>query len=75
MMRHINARRGFTKQDDVLPERLFDPLPDGPSRGRHVDRDDFARMKEEYYGFMGWDEATGNPTAGKMLELGLEWAL
>jgi len=75
MMRHINARRGFTKKDDVLPERLFEPLPDGPSKGRHVDRDDFARMKEEYYGFMGWNEESGNPTARKMLELGLEWAL
>lgn len=75
MMRHINARRGFTKREDVLPERLFEPLPDGPSKGRHVDRGDFARMKEEYYGFMGWDEATGNPTAKKLLELGLDWAV
>jgi aldehyde:ferredoxin oxidoreductase len=75
MMRHANARRGFTKKHDVLPVRLFECLPDGPSKGRHVDPEAFLRMKEEYYSFMGWDEAHGNPTKGKLTELGLEWAL
>ncbi len=75
MMRRINAKRGFTKQHDVLPERLFDPLPDGPSKGRHVDREAFNRMKEEYYGFMAWDDKDGNPTRGKLIELGLDWTI
>lgn len=75
MMRHVNARRGFTKEQDLLPERLFDPLPEGPSKGRHVEKISFNRMKDEYYGFMGWDPVTGNPSRGKMLELGLEWAI
>jgi aldehyde:ferredoxin oxidoreductase len=75
MMRRINAKRGFTKQQDVLPGRLFEPLPDGPSKGRHVDREAFSRMKEEYYGFMGWDDKDGNPTKGKLIELGLDWTL
>jgi len=75
MMRRINARRGFTKEHDVLPERLFEPLADGPSKGRHVDREAFNRMKEEYYGFMGWDDKDGNPTRGKLIELGLDWTL
>ncbi len=75
MMRRINARRGFTKEHDVLPDRLFEPLVDGPSKGRHVDREAFGRMKEEYYGFMGWDESDGNPSKGKLVELGLDWTL
>ena len=75
MMRHANARRGFTKEQDLLPERLFEPLPDGPSKGRHVEKSSFGRMKEEYYALMGWDPATGNPTRGTLLELGLEWAI
>ncbi|OHD65459.1 MAG: hypothetical protein A2176_13055 [Spirochaetes bacterium RBG_13_51_14] len=75
MMRHINARRGYTRLHDVLPERLYNPLPDGPSQGRCVNRASFTRMMEEYYAFMGWDPQTGNPTAGKLLELGLECAL
>jgi len=74
MMRQVNARQGFTRDDDKLPDRLFEPLPDGPSAGRHVERESFNKMKDEYYGFMGWDHSTGNPTSGKLLELGLEWA-
>jgi aldehyde:ferredoxin oxidoreductase len=75
MMRHINAKRGFTKQQDILPDRLFEPLPDGPSKDRRVDREAFSRMKDDYYGFMGWELHTGNPSRAKMLELGLDWAL
>ncbi|MFA6034925.1 MAG: aldehyde ferredoxin oxidoreductase family protein [Myxococcota bacterium] len=75
MMRQLNARNGFTRAQDKLPDRLFEPFPDGPSAGRHVDRGEFARMQDDYYGFMGWDAATGNPTRGKLLELGLEWTI
>ena len=75
MMRQVNARRGFTRKDDVLPDRCFEPLPDGPTKGAHVDRATFARTLEQYYALMGWDVTTGNPTPGKLMELGLEWAL
>jgi len=74
MMRLLNIRRGFTEKDDKLPEKMFQPLYDGPSKGRHVDRDAFERMRSQYYAFMGWDEK-GVPTAGKLAELGLEWAV
>ncbi len=75
MMRQVNARRGFTRRDDVLPERLYEPMPEGPSKGLHVDREIFPQMLNQYYGIMGWDLETGNPTAGKLMELGLEWAM
>jgi aldehyde:ferredoxin oxidoreductase len=75
MMRQVNARRGFTRKNDTLPDRLYEPLPDGPSQGRHVDRDLFPTMLDQYYGVMGWDPDSGNPTPGKLMELGLEWAL
>jgi aldehyde:ferredoxin oxidoreductase len=75
MMRQLNARRGFSRSDDRLPERVFHPLPDGPSRGCHVDRKAFCEMLDAYYGFMGWDPQTGNPTRGKLMELGLDWTL
>lgn len=75
MMRQINARRGFTRADDTLPERLYEPIPDGPSKGLHVDREIFPKMLTQYYGVMGWDPNTGNPTPGKLMELGLEWAM
>jgi len=75
MMRQINARRGFTRKDDHLPERLADPLPDGPTEGRCVSRQAFEDMRDMYYALMGWDPSTGNPTPGKLMELGLEWTL
>ncbi len=75
MMRQLNARRGFGREHDRLPDRVFDPLPDGPSQGKHVNRQAFARMLDDYYSMMGWDKQTGNPTPGKLKELGLEWVI
>ncbi|HVA36635.1 MAG TPA: aldehyde ferredoxin oxidoreductase C-terminal domain-containing protein [Candidatus Dormibacteraeota bacterium] len=47
--RAINARLGWTPQDDVLPERLYaEPLRGGPAAGLRVDRETLARLKEAY---------------------------
>ena len=75
MMRQINARRGFSSKNDLLPDRLYEPLTDGPSKGAYVDRDQFAGVLKQYYGLMGWNTKTGNPTSGKLRELGLEWTI
>jgi len=75
MMRQLNARRGFTRENDRLPERLADPIPDGPAKGRQVGREDFLKMLGMYYELMGWDIQTGNPGSGKLLELSLEWTM
>jgi aldehyde:ferredoxin oxidoreductase len=40
--------------------------------GAVVDRDEFERMKDEYYQLRGWDIATGFQTKSKLEELGLE---
>jgi aldehyde:ferredoxin oxidoreductase len=75
MMRQVNAKRGFSRNEDTLPERLFEPLPDGPAKGRCVKRDEFNRMLDHYYALMGWDARSGNPTEGVLLELGLDWTI
>lgn len=75
MMRHFNAREGFSKKDDVLPERLFNPLPDGPSEGRVLDRDEIEAARDLYYRFAGWDTETGNPTEAALKRLSLGWLL
>ena len=75
MMRQINARRGFSSKEDLLPNRLYEPIIDGPSSGACVDRDRFPKILKQYYGLMGWDPDTGNPTEGKLMELGLEWTI
>lgn len=54
MRRLINMREGLTKQDDMLPPRLFsEPRMDD---GRKVSQDEFIYMLDEYYRLRGWDE-------------------
>ena len=74
MMRQVNLKRGLSARDDRLPEKVFSPMPDGPSAGRKVDREEFGNMVALYYGLMGWD-AQGVPGENKLKELGLEWAV
>jgi len=40
--------------------------------GTVVDRDDFEKLKDEYYELRGWDVASGLPTEAKLAELGLQ---
>lgn len=75
LQRQLNAKRGYGAEHDRLPARLFEPLPDGPAKGQHVDPDRFPEMLREFYGMLGWDEKTGQPTRAKLLELGLDWTL
>jgi aldehyde:ferredoxin oxidoreductase len=75
MMRQLNAKRGFTRDQDKLPTRLTNPLSEGPAQGRCVEPESFSRMLDQYYTLMGWDLKTGNPTEAVLLELGLEWTL
>ena len=74
LARFVNTREGFTRKDDRLPDRCFDPLPSGALAGTAVDRARFEEMIDTYYDMMGWDPITGQPRRGVMLELGLEWA-
>ena len=75
MMRYFNAREGFTKEDDKLPERIFEPLKSGPTEGVTLDREAHDKAKEQYYEFAGWDKETGNPTDFTMKKLSLQWLL
>lgn len=75
MMRYFNAREGFTKAQDTLPERIFQPFSDGPSKGRCLDKETFESAKELYYEFAGWDKETGNPTSSNLRKLSLQWLL
>ena len=75
MMRFFNSREGFTREDDALPERLFKPLPDGPSEGVALNKEDFESAKDLYYKFAGWDRKTGNPNDYTFKKLSLDWLL
>lgn len=75
MMRYFNSREGFTKNNDKLPERIFEPLKGGPTDGVVLDREAHDKAKELYYEFAGWDKETGNPTEVTMRKLSLQWLL
>jgi aldehyde:ferredoxin oxidoreductase len=74
MLRVFNAREGFTRGDDRLPEKFFQPLAGtGPTSGMALDEDHFEHEKDVYFKLAGWDNESGNPTRSKLVELGLDW--
>jgi aldehyde:ferredoxin oxidoreductase len=67
--RIYNLRAGFTKEEDTLPERLFEK--DRESEGYGLPRNEFETAINEYYHYRGWD-ADGIPSPEKLKELGLD---
>ena len=72
MARAFNVRRGFTPDDDALPERFFEPLRGGALAGHFIDRAAFDEALTLYYGMMGWD-GQGVPGRAKLEELNVGW--
>jgi aldehyde:ferredoxin oxidoreductase len=71
LTRAFNAREGFTKKDDNLPERMEkEPLKSGKTKGKVVPRADFEKMLAEYYKLWGWDDQ-GRPTRKSLEAAGL----
>ena len=70
MMRAFNAREGFDRGNDLVPEKLFKPLKGGASDGWKLDQAELAAAMENYYQLTGWDKKSGNPTREKLEELG-----
>ena len=66
--RQFNLRAGLSAKDDTLPKRcLEEPISEGPAKGQ-VHR--LAELLPGYYEERGWT-AKGEPTAGKLAELGI----
>ena len=70
--RLFNLREGFTKKDDIIPDRA----KQRPLFGAYQDEDrciikNYEGMLEEYYKARGWDTKTGIPIKEKLLELEL----
>jgi aldehyde:ferredoxin oxidoreductase len=70
----FNQREGFSRKDDTLPQRLFEPLEAGALKGASLARDEFERALTALYRVKGWDIETGAPTRQRLRELGIEWA-
>jgi aldehyde:ferredoxin oxidoreductase len=74
MARAFNVREGFSRRDDALPERFFQPLEgEGPLKGFHIDRNGFQEALDLYYGMMNWDAEKACPTRAKLIELDIDW--
>jgi aldehyde:ferredoxin oxidoreductase len=73
MARAFNVREGFSRKDDTLPERLFEPLENGVLEGASISRPDFERTMTELYQLKGWNPVTGAPTRARLRELNIEW--
>jgi aldehyde:ferredoxin oxidoreductase len=75
MARMFNHREGISKEDDTLPDRLFEEsLEGGPSPEKRIfTRQEVADALRRYYEAMGWDPQTGIPTDGRLDFLGLDW--
>lgn len=74
MARIYNLREGLTAEDDILPERLFEPLLNGRLKGTAIPKDEFYEAISIYYSMMGWNDK-GVPSKGKLLELNLEYCI
>ncbi len=73
MARIFNIREGFTSQDDIVPEIFFTDFTEGPLKDTGaLNRKDFEEAKQLRYEIMGWNHK-GEPTRGKLIELGLDW--
>jgi aldehyde:ferredoxin oxidoreductase len=73
MARVFNIREGFTVADDWLPPRMFQPQTSGPLSNTAVDKEGLKTARSLYYAMMGWDRATGVPTADTLGELDISW--
>jgi len=68
----FNYRGGFTRADDVVPDRFFEePLTVGEKKGAVLTRDQFKTMMGEYYTGRDWDLVTTRPNRSKLESLGL----
>jgi len=70
MMKLFNIREGFKKEDDKLPDKMFEPVESGPTAGSKIDKTQFDKQRDLYYEMMNWD-SEGIPRLGKLIELDL----
>jgi aldehyde:ferredoxin oxidoreductase len=68
----FNYREGFTRADDVIPDRFFEePLTVGEKKGAVLTRNQFKTMMDEFYTKRGWNLETSKPGTEKLKSLGL----
>ncbi len=69
----FNVREGARRDLDRLPERFFEPLPDGRLKGASISKQQLEEAITLLYQMRGWDPATGIPTRARLEELDIPW--
>jgi aldehyde:ferredoxin oxidoreductase len=73
MARVFNMREGITRKDDVLPRRMNTYHVTQTINEKPVDPEVLDESVGIFYGMMGWDVETGEPTESKLQELDIAW--
>jgi len=68
LQRALSCKLGISAKDDVLPEHVMRPIPEGGTEG-HVPN--MGKMLPEYYAIRDWDGATGKPSKKRLESLGM----
>ena len=71
MARLFNLREGMTAEDDRLPERLHQPIRQGPLSDYRLPREEVRTYVQGYYSERGWDPDRGLPYADTLEHLGV----
>ncbi len=66
----FNLGAGFSRRDDNLPGRCFEPIKGEKSEGAVMTHEQFKTMLDEYYSLRGWNHG-GVPETRKLKELGI----
>ncbi len=70
--RALAVMDGRSRETDTLHEYFFKvPIPDGPQKGRVLDKARFEAMKDESYALRGWEGATGLQKGSTLKKLGM----
>ncbi|UCH51672.1 MAG: aldehyde ferredoxin oxidoreductase family protein [Chloroflexota bacterium] len=68
LQRALSCKLGISAKDDVLPELVMRPIPEGGTEG-HVPN--MKKMLPEYYALRDWDSSTGKPSKKRLESLGM----
>ena len=72
MERMFNVRESEIRRDgDMPPQRFYEPCKLGPLKGRKVEKADYEKALDEYYGYLDWKK-DGTPSKKALIRLGLD---
>jgi aldehyde:ferredoxin oxidoreductase len=80
LLRYLNVKEGFSREDDKFPPEWFKPLKYGDNELKFknfqgdvkITQEIAEKLLDNYYDERGWEIKTGHPSEAKIKELQLE---